>query len=65
LKGLKVDQIPRQILYERRRLRVPFDHRCFFEIVEWRYDYGFGAANAAIRLAAQTRESRPLVMPRS
>ena len=41
-----------------------FDERFFFEIVQ-RQDYqGFGAANAAIRLAAQTRESRPLGMPR-
>ena len=37
-----------------------FDERFFFEIVERRDYHGFGAANAAIRLAAQTRESRPL-----
>src|SRR5204863_549650 len=37
-----------------------FDERFFFEIVERRNYHGFGAANAAIRLAAQTRESRPL-----
>ncbi|HKU06960.1 MAG TPA: TIM barrel protein [Bradyrhizobium sp.] len=42
-----------------------FDERFFFEIVERRNYHGFGAANAAIRLAAQTRESRPLAMPRS
>jgi 4-hydroxyphenylpyruvate dioxygenase len=41
-----------------------FDDRFFFEIVERRNYHGFGAANAAIRLAAQTRESRPLAMPR-
>jgi 4-hydroxyphenylpyruvate dioxygenase len=41
-----------------------FDERFFFEIVERRDYHGFGAANAAIRLAAQTRESRPLAMPR-
>jgi 4-hydroxyphenylpyruvate dioxygenase len=42
-----------------------FDERFFFEIVERRGYHGFGAANAAIRLAAQTRESRPLTMPRA
>ena len=42
-----------------------FDERFFFEIVERRNYHGFGAANAAIRLAAQTRESRPLTMPQS
>src|SRR5665213_347329 len=41
-----------------------FDERFFFEIVERRQYSGFGAANAAIRLAAQTREARPLGMPR-
>ena len=41
-----------------------FDERFFFEIVQRRDYQGFGAANAAIRLAAQTRESRPLNMPR-
>jgi 4-hydroxyphenylpyruvate dioxygenase len=41
-----------------------FDDRFFFEIVERRNYHGFGAANAAVRLAAQTRESRPLTMPR-
>ena len=37
-----------------------FDERFFFEIVERRNYQGFGAANAAIRLAAQAREVRPL-----
>lgn len=41
-----------------------FDERFFFEIVERRNYGGFGAANAAIRLAAQTREARPVTMPR-
>jgi len=41
-----------------------FDERFFFEIVQRRNYQGFGAANAAIRLAAQTREARPLGMPR-
>ena len=35
------------------------------EIVERRNYHGFGAANAAIRLAAQTRESRLLTMPKA
>jgi 4-hydroxyphenylpyruvate dioxygenase len=35
-----------------------FDDRFFFEIVERRGYRGFGAANAAIRLAAQAREVR-------
>jgi 4-hydroxyphenylpyruvate dioxygenase len=42
-----------------------FDDRFFFEIVERRNYHGFGAANAAIRLAAQTRESRLLTMPKT
>jgi 4-hydroxyphenylpyruvate dioxygenase len=42
-----------------------FDDRFFFEIVERRDYQGFGAANAAIRLASQTREARPVSMPRS
>jgi 4-hydroxyphenylpyruvate dioxygenase len=42
-----------------------FDERFFFEIVQRRDYQGFGAANAAVRLAAQTRESRRLTMPRS
>jgi len=42
-----------------------FDERFFFEIVERRNYQGFGAANAAIRLAAQTREARPVTMPRA
>jgi 4-hydroxyphenylpyruvate dioxygenase len=40
-----------------------FDERFFFEIVQRRNYRGFGAPNAAIRLAAQTREARPLTMP--
>ena len=42
-----------------------FDDRFFFEIVQRRAYQGFGAANAAVRLAAQTRESRPLTIPRA
>jgi 3-dehydroshikimate dehydratase len=42
-----------------------FDERFFFEIVQRRNYDGFGAANAAVRLAAQTRESRPLTIPRA
>jgi 4-hydroxyphenylpyruvate dioxygenase len=42
-----------------------FDERFFFEIVERRNYQGFGAANAAIRLAAQAREVRPLNIPRA
>lgn len=41
-----------------------FDDRFFFEIVQRRNYQGFGAANAAIRLAAQAREARPVGMPR-
>jgi 4-hydroxyphenylpyruvate dioxygenase len=42
-----------------------FDERFFFEIVQRRNYHGFGAANAAIRLAAQSRESRPVTMPKA
>jgi 4-hydroxyphenylpyruvate dioxygenase len=42
-----------------------FDERFFFEIVERRDYQGFGAPNAAIRLAAQAREVRPLNIPRA
>ena len=42
-----------------------FDERFFFEIVERRGYNGFGAPNAGIRLAAQTREARPRTMPRT
>jgi 4-hydroxyphenylpyruvate dioxygenase len=42
-----------------------FDERFFFEIVERRNYQGFGAANAAIRLAAQSREVRPVSIPRA
>jgi len=41
-----------------------FDERFFFEIVERRRYLGFGAPNAGVRLAAQTREARPRTMPR-
>ena len=41
-----------------------FEERFFFEIVERRRYKGFGAPNAGIRLAAQTREARPRTMPR-
>ena len=41
-----------------------FDERFFFEIVERRSYQGFGAPNAAIRLAAQEREVRPLSLSR-
>jgi 4-hydroxyphenylpyruvate dioxygenase len=41
-----------------------FDERFFFEIVQRRNYRGFGAANAAIRLASQTREARPINIPR-
>lgn len=41
-----------------------FEERFFFEIVERRGYKGFGAANAPIRLAAQTRLARPAGMPR-
>ncbi len=41
-----------------------FDDRFFFEIVQRRGYRGFGAPNAGIRLAAQTREARPRTMPR-
>jgi len=42
-----------------------FDERFFFEIVQRRNYQGFGAPNAAVRLASQTRESRRLTIPRS
>ena len=41
-----------------------FDQRFFFEIVERRDYKGFGAANASIRLAAQTRTARHPELPR-
>jgi 4-hydroxyphenylpyruvate dioxygenase len=41
-----------------------FEERFFFEIVERRGYNGFGAPNAGVRLAAQTREARPRTMPR-
>jgi 4-hydroxyphenylpyruvate dioxygenase len=42
-----------------------FEERFFFEIVQRRGYTGFGAPNAGIRLAAQTREARPRTMPRT
>jgi 4-hydroxyphenylpyruvate dioxygenase len=61
-----------QILYDREgdgeffQIYTPsFDERFFFEIVERRNYQGFGAANAGIRLAAQTRDARPVSMPRA
>ncbi|SHN82709.1 bifunctional sugar phosphate isomerase/epimerase/4-hydroxyphenylpyruvate dioxygenase family protein [Bradyrhizobium erythrophlei] len=42
-----------------------FEERFFFEIVERRGYKGFGAPNASVRLAAQTREARPRTMPRT
>jgi len=41
-----------------------FEERFFFEIVERRGYRGFGAANAPIRLAAQSRLARPPAVPR-
>ncbi len=41
-----------------------FEEKFFFEIVERRGYTGFGATNAPIRLAAQTRFARPAGMPR-
>ena len=38
--------------------------RYFFELVERRNYDGFGAANAPVRLAAQSRDSRPASVPR-
>lgn len=61
-----------QILYDREgdgeffQIYTPsFDERFFFEIVERRNYQGFGAANAGIRLAAQTRDARPVSVPRA
>jgi 4-hydroxyphenylpyruvate dioxygenase len=61
-----------QILYDREgdgeffQIYTPsFDERFFFEIVERRNYQGFGAANAGIRLAAQTRNARPFSLPRA
>ena len=41
-----------------------FDDRFFFEIVQRKNYSGFGAPNAAIRLAAQYREARPAALLR-
>jgi 4-hydroxyphenylpyruvate dioxygenase len=61
-----------QILYDREEggeffqiYTHTFDERFFFEIVQRRNYQGFGAPNAAVRLAAQTRESRRLTIPRA
>jgi 4-hydroxyphenylpyruvate dioxygenase len=61
-----------QILYDREgdgeffQIYTPsFDDRFFFEIVERRNYQGFGAPNAGIRLAAQTRDARPVSVPRA
>jgi 4-hydroxyphenylpyruvate dioxygenase len=40
-----------------------FEERFFLEIVERRNYHGFGAANAAIRLAAQAHEAEPADVP--
>src|SRR5258705_11974370 len=40
-----------------------FDERFFFEIVQRRGYQDFGAPNASVRLAAQTREGRPVTPP--
>ena len=42
-----------------------FEERFFFEILQRRNYQGFGAPNAAVRLAAQTREARRLTIPRT
>ncbi len=41
-----------------------FADRFFFEVVERRGYKGYGAVNASVRLSAQAREARPVVMPR-
>ncbi len=41
-----------------------FDRRFFFEVVQRAGSQGFGAANAPVRLAAQTREIGPYTLPR-
>jgi 4-hydroxyphenylpyruvate dioxygenase len=69
--GTMADLRANQILYDREGdgeffqiYTHIFDERFFFEIVERRNYQGFGAANAAVRLAAQAREVRPLNIPR-
>ena len=69
--GTMADLRANQILYDREGVGEffqiythIFDERFFFEIVERRSYQGFGAANAAIRLAAQAREVRPANIPR-
>ena len=60
-----------QILYDRddtgeffQAYTPAFDERFFFEIVQRRGYQGFGAPNAPVRLAAQTRQARPVTVPR-
>ena len=62
---------PNNILYDRDQgteyyqLYTPnFEEKLFFEVVERRGYRGFGAANAPIRLAAQTRLARHPMIPR-
>ena len=44
----------------RQAYTIPFHERFFFEVVERRAGYsGFGAANTAVRMAAQARAARP------
>jgi 4-hydroxyphenylpyruvate dioxygenase len=69
--GTMADLRANQILYDREGAGEffqiythIFDERFFFEIVERRGYQGFGAANAAIRLAAQASEVRPTNIPR-
>ena len=69
--GTMADLRANQILYDRdgdgeffQIYTHIFDERFFFEIVERRSYQGFGAANAAIRLAAQAREVRRPNIPR-
>ena len=73
--GLSAPQVGRlragRILYDRdehgeylQTYTEPFAQRFFFEIVERRNGYrGYGAPNASIRLAAQTRASREMGGP--
>jgi 4-hydroxyphenylpyruvate dioxygenase len=69
----RIDELKRHnILYERdgtgeylQAYTQTFEERFFFELVERRGGYkGFGASNAAIRLAAQARQARHPAVPR-
>jgi len=69
--GIATRMRENQILYDRDHTGEffqvytrAFDERFFFEIVQRRGYQGFGAPNASVRLAAQTREARPVTMPR-